>query len=377
MKTSSAIAALLGLAEAGQRIDIEQNPLTLDMINGQLGSINEKYLGGELAAGDHVKIEDYMDAQYFIRVNIGTPAQTFTMVPDTGSSNLWVYSHKCWAIPCFTHPLFDSSKSSTFVNDGKPFDITYGSGGIKGSLAYDTASIGDSITAQHMGFGLITSVSGISFIASKMSGIIGLGYDTISVDNLKTFMDIADLPERSFSMYLKHSTDSEGSYMVVPGKDTGYDDIAKHQVVEQRYWALKLSALKVGDKAVPTSDYKAVIDSGTSLIVGPKAIIGPLIEGIKVKRTCAGYEQNPDITVTIDDTDYVLTPDDYVVKVTQAGVSECLLGLQSMAFPAGFDYVIFGDVLMRKYPAFFSLEDNTVTFMKKSASPAEIEAIIA
>merc|ERR1712167_228755 len=329
------------------------------------------------APGDHVKIEDYMDAQYFIRVNIGTPAQTFTMVPDTGSSNLWVYSHKCWAIPCFTHPLFDSSKSSTFVNDGKAFDITYGSGGIKGTLAYDTASIGDSITAQHMGFGLITSVSGISFVASKMSGIIGLGYDTISVDNLKTFMDIADVPERSFSMYLKHSTDSEGSYMVVPGKDTGYDDIAKHQVVEQRYWALKLSALKVGSTAVPTSNYKAVIDSGTSLIVGPKEIIGPLIKGIKVKRTCAGYDQNPDITVTIDDTDYVLTPEDYVVKVTQAGVSECLLGLQSMAFPAGFDYVIFGDVLMRKYPSFFSLEDNTVTFMKKSASPEEVEALIA
>merc|ERR1712167_381955 len=124
------------------------------------------------APGDHVKIEDYMDAQYFIRVNIGTPAQTFTMVPDTGSSNLWVYSHKCWAIPCWTHPTFDNSKSSTYKKDGQAFDITYGSGGIKGTAGEDVAMIGD-IEAT-MQFGEVTSASGASFLASKMSGIIGL-----------------------------------------------------------------------------------------------------------------------------------------------------------------------------------------------------------
>ena len=57
--------------------------------------------------------------------------------------------------------------------------------------------------------------------------------------------------------------------MIVPGKDTGYEDIMKHQVVEQKYWSLKLTGMKNGDKSVPTDNYKAVIDSGTSLIVGP------------------------------------------------------------------------------------------------------------
>merc|ERR1712167_397461 len=157
--------------------------------------------------------------------------------------------------------------------------------------------------------------------------------------NLKTFMDIADVSEKSFSMYLNH--ESTESYMIVPGKEDGWTDIAKHTVVEQKYWALKLSGLKVGETSVPSNNAKAVIDSGTSLIVGPKAIIDPLIKDIKVKRLCNGYESNPNITITIDDTDYVLTPDDYVVKVTQGGVSECLLGIQSMDLPAGFNYIIF------------------------------------
>jgi hypothetical protein len=105
-----------------------------------------------------------LDAQYFIDVEIGTPPQKFTMVPDTGSSNLWVYSSKCLAIPCWMHPTFDSSKSSSYTKNGEAFDITYGSGSIKGSVGQDVAMIGD-ITAP-MGFGEVTSVSGASFYAS-------------------------------------------------------------------------------------------------------------------------------------------------------------------------------------------------------------------
>lgn len=152
------------------------------------------------------------------------------MVPDTGSSNLWVYSSKCWSAPCWTHSTFHHDKSSTYKTDGKKFDITYGSGSIKGTLAYDTAEIGD-IKAENMGFGEITSVSGVSFLASKMSGIMGLAYDTIAVDGLKTFMDINTLSDKSFSMYL-HSN-PEKSYMVIPGMDSeNFETIQKHTVAE-------------------------------------------------------------------------------------------------------------------------------------------------
>jgi hypothetical protein len=34
-----------------------------------------------------------------------------------------------------------------------------------------------------------------------------------------------------------------------------------------------------------------------------------------------------------------------------------------MDFPAGFNYFIVGDVFMRKYPSYFNLNDNTVSFL--------------
>jgi hypothetical protein len=339
------------MIEAG-KIPMIKKDLTMDKINRQMDTLQNKFLG----ASQHIHVDDFMNAQYFIEVDVGTPAQKFTVVPDTGSSNLWLYSKKCWSVPCWTHDLYDNSKSSSYVKDGQTFDITYGSGSVKGTVSKDVAVIGDGISAT-MGFGEVTSVSGVSFLASKMSGILGLAYNTISVDKLDTFVDLSNLTDKSFSFYL-HDTSAE-SYMTIPGMDSElYETIDSHKVVEQKYWALKLSSIARGDKKIDASKYKAVIDSGTSLLVGPKEIVDPLIEGIPAQPDCSKLDQYPDMTFTIDDTSYTLTPEEYVLNIQ----GQCLLGVQSMAFPEGFNYFILGDVFMRKYPSYFNLNDNTVSF---------------
>jgi hypothetical protein len=115
-----------------------------------------------------------------------------------------------------------------------------------------------------------------------------------------------------------------------------------------------------------------VIDSGTSLIAGPKAIVDPLIEGITVEKDCSGLDSLPNLTFTIDSTDYVLTPNDYVLKITQGKNTQCMLGIQSMATPEGFNYLIMGDVFMRPYPTKFDKDANTCTFFTENATEATI-----
>lgn len=131
-----------------------------------------------------------------------------------------------------------------------------------------------------MGFGEITKVSGPTFYVSQMDGIVGLAYDQISVNNIPTFMTASDAADKSFSFYL-HNNPQE-SYMSIPQEvKDGYELVMKHNVVEKSYWNVKLDSM-TSDKEVKTDGYMAAIDSGTSLIVGPKAIIDPLIDGITV-----------------------------------------------------------------------------------------------
>jgi hypothetical protein len=366
---SLVLTALLATTALGGKIPIEKVHQTMEQFQDYADS---------LAAGHHyflkddadIPVIDYMNTQYFVDVCIGSPCQTFKVVPDTGSSNLWVYSSKCNSIVCWYHDTYDASASSTYTTDGEEFKIEYGSGGIDGTVSYDFAQLGEGEVTQ-MGFGEVTSVTGISFYASQMDGILGLAYESIAVDNIPTFIDSMSLTEKSFTFYL--GTDPTPSYMYMPGFDPALStesDWTFHDVAQQKYYGLNFTSMQqTGQDAIDMSKYYAVIDSGTSAIVGDSTLIDSLLSGLpRVHLTCDNMDEFPDIMFTLDDVTYTLSAEDYILKITDAGITECAMGIMGTDFPVYFNYFILGDVFMRKYWTFFDKEANRVGFQEMTTA---------
>jgi len=117
------------------RVPLTKKPFTRVDPDIRRNALLNKY-APEAMTGS-VNLTNYQDAQYFGPISIGTPPQLFTVIFDTGSSNLWVPSSTCPRknVACQTHNRYNSTQSSTYVENGEAFAIQYGTGSLTGYLS--------------------------------------------------------------------------------------------------------------------------------------------------------------------------------------------------------------------------------------------------
>jgi hypothetical protein len=159
------------------------------------------------------------DFEYLGEISIGTPLQTFEVVWDTGSSNLWVPDALCTTLPaCADDSKFYSSKSSTYsaITPQRDYFLPYGSGVCAGFLGNDTVTVGDAAAVSYT-FGQTTLLPGADF-DPPFNGIAGLAFDILNLpigSFLPTIFEglIAggDLEEPLLHVYLSSSNNSNTS----------------------------------------------------------------------------------------------------------------------------------------------------------------------
>ena len=167
---------------------------------------------------ESVSIKDYSNAQYYGIVELGTPPQSFTVVFDTGSSNLWVPQvgcQHCGAWWTGGKHKFDHTKSSSYKADGADFHIQYGSGDVKGIFSVDDVTLAQDIVISGQKFAEVSDAGGLGlgYTMGKFDGILGLGFEGLSLGGAETvFKNAIDqglVKEPVFAFALGDNADGE------------------------------------------------------------------------------------------------------------------------------------------------------------------------
>jgi len=371
---SAAIALATSVTGKVFHVPIMKMESLREQANGEMG---EEPMGGamigatETEDGHSVVISDYQNAQYYGPIEVG--GQTFKVIFDTGSSNLWVPGKECSWHTCWLHPRYDESKSPDFKKDGRTFQVQYGSGPVKGIFNSDTVKVGD-VEVKAASFAEVSTVSfgplNIAYAMGKFDGLLGLGFKSISQYNLPTafelMMEQKLIDEPVFSFYLQKDANEQGQLTFGGVDATKFSgDIQYVPLTSETYWQVAMEGMKFNGQQI-TSNVHAIVDSGTSLLAGPRdqvskiaeAAGATLVAGKEYTIDCSKIDSLPAVEFTLGGgKTFTLEGKDYVLQVS----GQCLFAFMGIDLPPKLGEMwILGDVFMRKYYTVFDYGNKRV-----------------
>ncbi|XP_042781979.1 renin isoform X1 [Panthera leo] len=325
-----------------------------------------------------VVLTNYLDTQYYGEIGIGTPPQTFKVIFDTGSANLWVPSTKCSPLytACEIHSLYDSSESSSYMENGTAFTIRYGSGKVKGFLSQDEVTVGGITVTQT--FGEVTELPLIPFMLAKFDGILGMGFPAQAVGGVTPVFDHilsqGVLKEDVFSVYYSRNSHLLGGEVVLGGSDPQYYQGNFHYVSVSKTgsWQIKMKGVSVRSATLVCEEgCMVVVDTGASYISGPTSSLRLLMETLGAKElspneyvvNCKQVPTLPDISFHLGGRAYTLTSADYVLKDSYGNDGLCTLALHGLDVPPPTGPVwVLGASFIRKFYTEFDRHNNRIGF---------------
>jgi len=332
-------------------------------------------------------LNDFGNAQYYGQISIGTPAQSFQVIFDTGSSIAWVPGKECESAGCRAHKKFDCEQSSTCQSTENGMQLAYGTGQMAGRLDYDKFCFGaddNTLCLEKQAFLESVQEPGPTFAMAKFDGLVGMGYDALAAKGMTTpftqLMKSDKCEEKVFAFYMnkEKKTDEEtvGGEMTLCGLDANHytGDLLYVPVTRKAYWQFTVDSVEVNAEKFSTN-FEAIADTGTSLITGPKEIVDKLNRAVGADQNpmngqwmidCKNLDSMPTVTFKIAGKPFSLTPDQYVMKVKPIAtmdVTLCLSGFAGVDMPQGPMWIL-GDVFISQYYTVFDQGQDRIGFAK-------------
>ncbi|GFO15488.1 cathepsin d [Plakobranchus ocellatus] len=243
------------------------------------------------------------------------------------------------------------------------------------------------LTVQNQTFGEAILEPNNVFEDTPISGIMGLGFPDIEEEEEPTVFDNmvsqGILPAPVFSFYLKRiEADGPDSVLTLGGTNSDFytGEFTFVDISESDQWQFKMDRIQLfnGAGIIYPQGYGAVVDSGASLIIGPKDEVdhlnrelggSPIPEFPRMFRLdCSTVPYLPDIEFVVKGRKLALSSKYYIVRMLLSEEEEpiCMSGL---IFNENWEEVkapfwLLGNLFMRAFYTQFDKGNSRIGFAK-------------
>ncbi|KAJ7354299.1 family A1 protease [Mycena albidolilacea] len=192
-------AILLALRVAAGPVLVDESVITLDIsrrfnftggsvVQSDLARINSVKNRSAAKSGRDARavISEPVDNQvvtYIASVGVGSPATSYDLIVDTGSSNTWVGATKKYVV------------TSTSTKTTARVSVSYGSGSFSGTEFTDQVTLAPGLVIPKQSIGVASSSSGFS----GTDGILGIGPVDLTSGTLSTGQLVPTVTDNLFS----------------------------------------------------------------------------------------------------------------------------------------------------------------------------------
>ena len=142
--------------------------------------------------------------------------------------------------------------------------------------------------------------------------------------------DLGNSSEPVLGIYLSNDDDSALSFGHIE-HDRFEGELAWQPISDEGYWQVKMDDFQVGGKAsgiCGKDGCQTVIDTGSSMLMAPPAMVSQIEKALDVKEDCSNFESLPTLGFTFQGRTYDLKPEEYIdSQKREDGTDGCWLGL--------------------------------------------------
>ncbi|KAF9219537.1 acid protease [Gyrodon lividus] len=289
--TAVALSKGLSLVNANKSVDLEA-------LNSHVASTNDKILRGfdsfekntgashpsgvkrarkRASGGLPLYSFDVGPHLWLGTASVGTPPLIYTVLFDTGSSNLVLPSVDC-DVSCNGHATYNPASSSTSVNLGQPFVMQVGSGDSAFGQQYTDNVTIVGLTATDQTFGAASHYSqGFQIDRFPADGVMGMGFRSISEHNHSPVFQTLVAQGQTNEPVFAFNFAAPGPELYLGG--TNPDKYTGEFTYTQGYWRVDMDNVVINGEVVLTN-VDSIIDTGSDLIHGLPEDVATFYEAI-------------------------------------------------------------------------------------------------